>query len=59
MNTATPLPPTNNTTPMNVYQKMSFVFGVGALEKVAHYAKRFGKRVLIITGWNQVSCNKA
>jgi len=40
-------------TPMNVYQKMAFVFGVGALEKVATYAKRFGKRILIITGWNQ------
>jgi alcohol dehydrogenase YqhD (iron-dependent ADH family) len=46
-------------TPMNVYQKMAFVFGVGALEKVATYAKRFGKRILIITGWNQVrtSCH--
>ncbi|EME27186.1 1,3-propanediol dehydrogenase [Galdieria sulphuraria] len=39
--------------PMNVYQKMSLIFGMGALDKVSTYAKRCGSRILIITGWNQ------
>eukprot|EP00871_Galdieria_phlegrea_P003024 jgi/Galph1/3722/GphlegSOOS_G2424.1 len=41
------------TSRFDVFQRMAFVFGVGALEKVSSYAKRFGRRVLIITGWNQ------
>ncbi|GJQ09529.1 hypothetical protein GpartN1_g1320.t1 [Galdieria partita] len=45
--------PEATSSPMNIYQKMSFVFGIGALEKVATYAKRYGSRILIITGWNQ------